>query len=370
MVSKKTISPLFAPIFGTLPIVIFLVLDFLFSYPIAFLGGLVCFGLLMAISVFILKRKYSYTLITTGYIFLLFLVFAVIKPFNALYDDHSFTVFELLQLFCFYGFILIKNFFQQKIILLKTKDRKVQIERFNADVYVIKAATHAVFIHLQIVFIYTLFPAEYHTAGLDRFIYNYLFFLFIALHYTFEIYHYTLISKKMRKEKFLPVVDELGTVHGKIAYSLSKDNKYMHPVIRIILVYKGRLFLKEQQSDELNTQCIDYPFERYMRYGETLEEAALETLKEGGADKSLPHHYIFHHVHRDESTNRLIYLYICNIQDENLLQKLNLSNGKWWMSKQIIDNLHTGLFSNSFEKEFEFVNKTVLMAEKIVHGLK
>jgi hypothetical protein len=215
-----------------------------------------------------------------------------------------------------------------------------------------------------------LFPAEYHTSGLDRFIYNYLFFLFIALHYTFEIYHFALVTKKMRKEKFLPVVDESGTVHGKIAYSLSKDNKYMHPVIRIILVYKGRLFLKERNSDIIDSQCIDYPFERYMRYGETLEEAALETLKEGGADKSLPHHYIFRHIHRDESANRLIYLYISNIQDEESLQKIDLSNGKWWMSKQIIDNLHTGLFSDHFEKEFEFVNKTVLMAEKIVHGLK
>jgi hypothetical protein len=177
----------------------------------------------------------------------------------------------------------------------------------------------------------------------------------------------------MHTEQWLPIVDELGAVHGKIAYSLSQElkNKYLHPVVRIALIYKGMLFLKERPfSESKNSQVFDYPFERHVRYGEEMDMAVKCTFQEKNTDKEFPYDYVLRYVYRNEESNRLVYLCVCNIRDEALLKKIDLSIGKWWTARQIQDNLGATIFSDYFEQEFEFINSTILMAEKIMNDSK
>jgi len=172
-------------------------------------------------------------------------------------------------------------------------------------------------------------------------------------------------SFSLRNEKWLPIIDESGTVYGKITHSQSidKKNEYLHPIIRIALIHKGKLFLSGKENIEANNKpCLDYPFERHVLYKETIDEAVIKTLESNGSKPELNCNcnYLFHYIHRSEEMHRLVYFYICNIRDDSLLEKLNLSTGKWWMRKQIKENLNTGLFSAFFENEFEFLDSTVL----------
>jgi hypothetical protein len=176
-------------------------------------------------------------------------------------------------------------------------------------------------------------------------------------------------SLLLRNEKWLPVIDESGTVYGKIAYSQSigKKNEYLHPIVRIALIHKGKLFLCGKENIETNDKsCLDYPFERHVLYKETVDEALTKTLELNGSEPDMNGNcnYLFHYIHRSEEMQRLVYFYVCNIRDNSLLEKLNLNNGKWWTCKQIKENLKTGLFSAFFENEFEFLNSTVLTVDK------
>jgi len=175
-------------------------------------------------------------------------------------------------------------------------------------------------------------------------------------------------SLLLHNEKWLPIIDESGTVHGKITYSqsINRKNAYLHPIVRIALIHKGRLFLNEKENMEANNKlCLDYPLERHVLYKETLDEAVTKTLESKGYNSELNCrcNYLFHYIHRSEKINRLVYFYICHIHDDSLLKKINLSTGKWWMRKQIKENLNTGLFSDFFEEEFEFLDSTVLAIE-------
>jgi hypothetical protein len=171
----------------------------------------------------------------------------------------------------------------------------------------------------------------------------------------------------IRNEKWLPIIDESGLVYGKIAYSqsLQMKNQYLHPVIRIALIRNGKIFLREKENVEMdNKSCLDYPFERHVFYKETVDKALTKTLLSNGSKPDIKCNYLFHYVHRSKEMQRMVYFYICNICNDSLLKKINQNGGKWWTSKQIKDNLNTGLFSTFFENEFEFLESTVLAIDK------
>jgi hypothetical protein len=153
-------------------------------------------------------------------------------------------------------------------------------------------------------------------------------------------------------------------VYGKIAYSQSRQmkNQYLHPIIRIALIHNGKIFLMEKENLEANNRsCLDYPFERHILYKEPIDKAIRKTFQSGDSKADISCNYLFRYIHHSNEIRRLVYFYICNIRNDNLLNKINLNDGKWWTSKQIKENLNTGLFSALFEKEFEFLESTVLM---------
>jgi len=63
----------------------------------------------------------------------------------------------------------------------------------------------------------------------------------------------------------------------------------------------------------------------------------------------------------------LVYLYIINIQDEEIMNSFRL-NGKLWTEKQIEENMDSGVFSEYFEKEYDVLKNTVLMADHLING--
>ncbi|GHT63364.1 hypothetical protein AGMMS50239_19160 [Bacteroidia bacterium] len=171
----------------------------------------------------------------------------------------------------------------------------------------------------------------------------------------------------IHNEKWLPIIDESGKVYGKIAYSQSMQmkNQYLHPIVRIALVHNGKIFLREKENGEANDKsCLDYPFERSVFYKETIDKAVTKTFQSNGSKTDINCNYLFRYVHRNEEMHRMVYFYVCNIREDSLLEKINQSNGKWWTSKQIKENLKTGLFSDFFENEFEFLDSTVLAIDK------
>jgi hypothetical protein len=175
-----------------------------------------------------------------------------------------------------------------------------------------------------------------------------------------------LLTRRRLNDHWLPVIDETGKVYGKVTRSISdaSGTKYLHPVMRIALIHKGMLFLKENSAQQL-----DYPFESCLKYKETLEEGAARIFRENGELNSLPYRCVFRYLFNNGKINRLIYLYLSNIQDESFLRQIHLDSGKWWVGKHIEENLGTGLFSEYFEKEYGSLSH-VLVADRMMHGIE
>lgn len=176
------------------------------------------------------------------------------------------------------------------------------------------------------------------------------------------------VHNKLKREDWLPIVTEQGNVTGRVAKSVTQSmkNKFMHPVVRVALIHKGKIYLKQRSSTKLlNPELLDYPFEQYMDYNNEIDKTVHELLaKECGTD-SLPLRFLLKYIFENEETKRLIFLYVSIIDDEDEFQQLTLGEGKLWTESQIADNLGHHLFSECFELEFEYLKNTILLWQNV-----
>ena len=66
----------------------------------------------------------------------------------------------------------------------------------------------------------------------------------------------------------------------------------------------------------------------------------------------------------NEVTNRLIYLFIIDLEDDSVLCTPRFKNSKLWNFKQIEENLGKGFFSCCFEDEYEHLKNVIYIREK------
>lgn len=365
MRERKVIGPIISPLLGTIPVLVFMLMDWMFSFPIALGGSFVAFSLLYVVFHFIYKQKAPYTLILNLFIYFLVIGLSFIPYLRPIFKELSSVAFELSLIVVYATFYTIKDYYRKKIGMGTEKHKESRLIRFDFDVHVIRIFLFITIAHLLIVYTYQMLLSEAHSIFQTNFIIYYsVFFLLVSAYFLYETTHIILLRKELKTESWLPIVDENGGVHGKIASSISKEfkNKYLHPIVRISLTHNGRVFLRERkQPVSGRLKQLDTPFESPVLFKESLGDAVKNAFKNNGSSiDSLPHIFLCKYTLKNEANNHLVYLYSCNILDESLLEKIDLSNGKWWTCKQIEENTDTGVFSEYFEKEYELLKCTVI----------
>ncbi|MDH8701181.1 hypothetical protein M2138_000520 [Dysgonomonadaceae bacterium PH5-43] len=371
MSTQKAIAPLMTPILGMTPIIVFFLLDSFLPYPIAFCSALAAGVIYFIINVFLAKQEVPYTLQVSLVALFAFIVLGFIPIVrNYVYIENASAILGILLVISFFIFIRIQGYFRAKILTTDDISQDTKILKFNGEIYVMNGVIFTQTLYLLIILVYSLLPLSYHNVTADFIIYHLIILIFIVIHVAYELINWHIVRKEMEKEEWLPIIDETGSVHGRVALSVSRESgdKYMHPIIRIALINKGRLYLRERNNSFpiSESHYIDYPFERYLRFGESLDEGVRQTFINNGADADLPYRFVFRYVDKTIETNRLVYLYACTINDDKLLSKLQIQRGKWWTEKQINDSIGMDFFSPSFEKEYEFLDATILTAERLM----
>lgn len=172
----------------------------------------------------------------------------------------------------------------------------------------------------------------------------------------------------MSHTEYVPIVNTKGDVIGKTPAieAINYKNTYINPVIRIAVSTHGMLFLCDRPSTAiLDKNKVDIPMECYLRFGESLIEGVNRLVNNAlpQAQGIKPEFNIVYHF-ENEVTNRLIYLFIVDLQDDSVLCTPRFKNGKLWSFKQIEENLGKGFFSSCFEDEYEHLKNVICIREK------
>ena len=232
----------------------------------------------------------------------------------------------------------------------------------SARIYLLVAGTHLLSILILLIFARS-FLRENHIL-INRYSPAIVFTLTIIFNQIAILY----FNKMTENMEFVPVVNKQGAVIGKkmALEALNYKNEYINPVIRIAAISNGEVYLcKRSQNCIVDRGKTDIPMECYLRYGETLEEGANRLIKNAfpKLNDVSPFFNVNYHF-ENEQTNRLIYLFILDTNQPELLENMRFKEGRMWTLEEIDAQLNSDKFSECFKNEYEHLKELICIREK------
>jgi hypothetical protein len=346
------------PAFGLIPLFVF---SLLIGKSDVYLSFLIAFSLSVVGLLFV--KRYSRLLYDISVITFL-LSFPLIVFFGAKID--STKIFVAVEVI-FVLSLIVSRLSRPKIILrLARNDNPSARNYLNESFRVAFLAQYGLSVHLLIVLALFLFSVN-GLSLIEIPIVKITAQLILLGIMGFESLELNILNNKLKHEDWLPVVNEKGDITGKIAKSVTKDlkNKFMHPVVRVALIFDGKIYLTKRKNNRiLDPGKLDYPFEKYMNYDDNLDTAAHDAIASETKNSQIPIRFLLKYIFENSNTKRLIFLFVSEIESEEMFNSLQLEGGKFWTEAQIEDNLGNNLFCECFELEYEYLKNTVLLFGK------
>ena len=346
-----------SPVLGLIPL-------FLFSVLLDFTGFVAAAGVALLLSLLgslLAKRccRLLYHISTLTFIILLILLPTNLRESSVM---SSFVPVEVMFLLL----LMLSRLLRGKILIFAAKERsRIEINWLKESFRIAFRTEYYIAFHLLVILLCFTIGGEIGASGVRLFL-----LLLQALPVIIilpELVRLHLVVQKLSREEWLPVVTESGEVKGRVAKSVTKDmkNRFMHPVVRVALMNGASIYLNERDETRLlNPGRLDHPFEKYMQFNDDIDETVRESVRKECGNENIPLRFMLKYVFENEVTKRLVFLYVVNIDDDNLFNSLNLQGGKLWTAAQIEDNLGSDIFSNCFELEYEYLKNTLLLAQK------
>ena len=358
---------------GILPLLLFLLLDNYISYLQAYtVSAIFC---ILSMFVFHILRKdkiYSFMLLPsflTLILYAFFLIFMRVEEVLAVYTP---LITEILLIIVLTVVKIVK-----KPLLHRVRDaqhpayeKTHNLTMLNEFFFIAQLFRNLYILHLLGIAFYNILPEEMKDIRFNRFLYRDMGLIIGVAVIVYEQIRLLMVRGRLKKEMWLPVLNDKGSVIGCIAYSVSRllPKKYYHPIVRIALVHKGMLYLaKRNEYAYVSASMIDYPFYRYGLFRQSIEAAAQEAVEGlktlvGKIQPRLLIRYTF----ENERVKHQVSLFVICIQDEQVIEQYKqVQDGKLWSIQQIEENLGKGIFSVYFEREFSYLKNTILLAENL-----
>ncbi len=352
---------------GFMPILLFIFMEAYLTHMLSFIVGL-SFSFICVFFYHLLTkdRIYQYTLIPSA---LSFLLYAFLLALNITPEGikHSTVILEIL-----FVVSLALVGFSKRYIMVKVNESAISFVKKS----IIKTSLYEFFFisqifqnlftfHLFLLLFFIEFKEGVSSTRTEHFLYLYLPLLLGFSVFLYEKIRIRLVQGKLRQEKWLPVLNEKGRVVGSMAQSVSRSSsrKYIHPVVRIAVTFNGMIYLvKMNKDDYLFPEKLDLPYMGDVLFQQSIEEA-VNALTSTLDDVIPKPRFLVRYTFENEKVKQLVSLFVISLQNED--QSRHFTGGKLWTTRQVEDNMNSGIFSGYFENEFPYLLNTVLLAESI-----
>lgn len=358
---------------GLLPLLLFMFLDNYFSYLLSFIIGVTfCFVCIFLFQVLSKDKVYQFMLLPSAGTLVLYSVFLCLKLEPVLFI-YSPLITEVLLVVA----LAIVGFTRRMVIQRIRDSKRPSFKRtllrttLNEFYFLAQLVQNLYTLHLFIILLYSILPETMQNMRTERFLYRELGLVIGVLVIVYEQIRLSLMQGSLRKEMWVPVLNDNGKVIGCIARSVSRSlpKKYYHPIVRIAVVYNGMLYLVRRSKDEfVSPDTMDYPFHTYVLFRHSIDSTVKEAIGSLAQDKLIVPRSLIRYTFENEKVKHLVSLYVICLRTEEQLNQCKRRSGKLWTAKQIEENLNSGVFSEYFEKEFAYLQNTILFAESFCCG--
>ena len=268
---------------GLLPLLLFMFLDNYFSYLLSFIIGVTfCFVCIFLFQVLSKDKVYQFMLLPSAGTLVLYSVFLCLKLEPVLFI-YSPLITEVLLVVA----LAIVGFTRRTVIQRIRDSKRPSFKRtllrttLNEFYFLAQLVQNLYTLHLFIILLYSILPETMQNMRTERFLYRELGLVIGVLVIVYEQIRLSLMQGSLKKEMWLPVLNDNGKVIGCIARSVSRSlpKKYYHPIVRIAVVYNGMLYLVRRSKDEfVSPDTMDYPFHNYVLFRHSIDTVSYTHL--------------------------------------------------------------------------------------------
>jgi len=198
-------------------------------------------------------------------------------------------------------------------------------------------------------------------------LHNFLFSVFVSVLIfliVYELIRVTIVRISLIKEEWWPIVNEHGKKIGSIQHlaSLSAEKKYMHPIIRVMLISENKILLQKRCSNSIYMPgAWDTAISNHIRLNEKTDECILRTARERYGIKNLKPIFLSNYINEAKSESHYVNFFVaCNVYDLHPDPEY-IEQIKWWTLNQIDENINSGIFTENFITELNFLKRSGLI---------
>ena len=357
---KQINETFFNPVIHFLPLIVFMVVNDFWDLKTAWIATL------PVIVILFLYIYFFYRKIVQWFVFSVFVVFVVgsvisFFPVEKLPSRIGDVALESAVLIFFILSLIFRSYIEAMLNRRKSK-LPPMVNNLNEMFRMLWMLGAVIFIYIHAY----LLTASLQVSNLDytlKFIHDAYLVLFLFVVF-YELIRVTLIRVKLFREEWWPILNEkgkmIGSIHNKT--SLSDPTKYIHPIIRVMLIENNRIFLQKRcQQDLVYPGYWDTALSNHVKVNETVEQCVSRTANERYGIKELKPIFLSNYMHETDVEYHYAFLFVaCKLPDLEH-NKEYIDHAKWWTVQQIEDNLTTDIFTDNFLSEFELVKRSGLL---------
>jgi isopentenyldiphosphate isomerase len=349
----------FNPIFHFLPLLLFLVVNDFFGMNVAWKVSF-SFALILLIYVyFVFNRIFTWHLIFT-------LIFICVSTITGIFTllPQSLVSSQILDEILVLSFLIIFVIFQKQIhkIVLRLMPNLIPMTNNFEELFRVIWAFLFVLLFYVASFLIVQFVGQNVKQYQQMLQYLYVGVLFFLSIY--EILRVQIIRAKLIREEWWPIVNDQGKIIGSIQRltSLNDEKKYMHPIVRVLIIDKSMILLQKRSNGSLIFRGLwDAAVSNHLNMGETIEQCVERTAKEQYSLSNFKYMYLANYTIEVEKEHHYAFLFVSCQENELKINTIFTEQLKWWTQQQIDENLNTGIFSDNFKVEYDLLKRSGLL---------
>lgn len=356
---KQIKESFFNPVFHLFPLLLFLIIDDFWGMNTAWkISFPVALSMVLYVYYFY-ERIFKWHIIFT-FMFVSICLIAGSEILFSLPPIIKHLSFEIVVFSFLLVFILFRKQIQHLISgymskLIPMTNNYDEMYRFIWMVFLVLVS----FISVHIILNYSTENSDTSLRMLQYVYVSVLTFLMV-----YEMLRVQIVRAKLLKEEWWPIVSEQGKIVGSIQHltSLSDENKYIHPVVRVMLIDKGRVLLQKRTSDDTaHSGMWDTAISNHVKVGENIEQCVDRTAKERYSLEGLKYMHLSNYTLEVSNEFHYAFLFVsCQLMDFTPNLKF-IDQTKWWTQQQIEDNLDSGIFTENFKIEYDLLLRSGLL---------
>lgn len=295
---------------------------------------------------------------------LMWLSISIIVTLSSFIDydrDYKYVTGEFVAAVFFLLSIIFKH--QVEKIIVRKSNTKMSMKNNLYEferLLILLSVVLFIYVDVYIGIVSVLDNKDSNLLGLIRTIYYAMLLVIVA----YEYIRVRIVRSQLIKEEWWPIVSESGKQIGTIQEhaSLWDEQKYTHPVVRVVFLKGNKLFLQEHAGSKVfGVYDWDLPISVHVRVGETSEDAIHRVLGPEVGFAELNFVLLTNYKIEEAQEFQFVYLYVAS--DVSLLRPnmTKIRHQKWWTMQQLEENINSGIFSEQFRTELEILKRSGLV---------